>query len=251
MSTRKRLVIGNWKMNLGLNASYDLAQEIAQGIEGNEDCEVMVCPPATHLSTVSQVTHNSSLELGAQNTFYENEGPYTGEVSTPMLVDLGVKAVIVGHSERRVLFNEDFEAIQKKVDALMEQGLTTILCCGEPMEVRQAGKHKEFVEEQLRSALKNVSAEGASTKLVIAYEPIWAIGTGETATPEQAQEIHQHIRTLMEVKYGEVSEQLRIIYGGSCKPSNAQELFAQGDIDGGLIGSASLDATSFLQIVKA
>lgn len=238
-------------MNLTKDGAYELAKSIGDGIQGNENCEVMVCPPAVHLSTVSQVTHNSDLELGAQNTFYENEGPYTGEVSSPMLVDLGVTAVIVGHSERRAILGEDFGVIQKKVNALMEQGLTTILCCGEPMEVRNAGKQNAFVEEQLRSALENVDAEGAETKLVIAYEPIWAIGTGQTASAAQAQEMHQHIRTLMEVKYGEVSEHVRIIYGGSCNPSNAKELFAQPDIDGGLIGSAALKADSFLQIVNA
>ncbi len=248
---RKRIVIGNWKMNLGIAESVKLAQKINDGIQGIDDVEVMVCPPLTHLSAVSEVTTQGSLELGSQNTYFENEGAFTGEVSTPMLTELGVKGVIVGHSERRMHFAESDEIIQKKVDALVEQGVDCILCCGEPLEVRESGDQKDYVLSQLRSALENVRTEDAKNEIIIAYEPIWAIGTGQTATPDQAQEMHGYIRELLQVKYGEASQSMRIIYGGSCNPTNAKELFAQPDIDGGLIGSASLQADSFLQIVKA
>ncbi len=251
MNTRKRTVIGNWKMNLGIAESVVLAQQIADGIKDTTDVEVMVCPPLTHLAMVSQVTKESTLELGAQNTFFEYEGAYTGEVSTPMLTELGVTGVIVGHSERRALFGESDEIVKKKVDALIEQGVDCILCCGEPLEVREAGKHKEYVQAQLQSALTDVEVRDVDSELIIAYEPIWAIGTGKTATPEQAQDMHSHIRELLQVKYGEAANNVRILYGGSCNPSNAKELFAQKDIDGGLIGSASLKADSFLQIIHS
>ncbi len=248
---RKRIVIGNWKMNLGIAESVKLAQQISDGLADVTEVEAMVCPPLTHLSMVAQVTQEGPLELGSQNTYFENEGPFTGEVSTPMLTELGVKGVIVGHSERRMHFHESDEIIRKKVDALVEQGVDVILCCGEPLEVREAGGQKDYVLAQLKSALENVNVEDASNEIIIAYEPIWAIGTGKTATPEQAQEMHGYIRELLQVKYGNASESIRIIYGGSCNPTNASELFAQPDIDGGLIGSASLQADSFLQIVNA
>ncbi len=251
MNNRKRLVIGNWKMNLGIKDAVALAQQIADGIQDNNDTEVMVCPPMTHLSMVSQVTQNSNLELGAQNTFFEYEGAFTGEVSTPMLTEVGVTGVIVGHSERRTHFNETDEIIQKKVDALIEQGVDCIVCCGEPENVRESVGQKDYVLAQLKSALANVSVRDIDSEVVIAYEPIWAIGTGKTATPEQAQEMHGYIRELLEVKYGDAANDVRIIYGGSCNPSNAKALFDQPDIDGGLIGSASLKADSFLEIVNA
>ncbi len=248
---RKRIVIGNWKMNLSITEAVKLAQEISDGIQDNDQVEVMVCPPMTHLSMVAQVTQEGPLELGAQNTFFVHEGAFTGEVSTPMLTELGVKGVIIGHSERRQHLHESDEMIQKKVDALVEQGVDCILCCGEPEHVREKGGQKEYVLDQLRSALENVSVEDAQNEIIIAYEPIWAIGTGKTATPEQAQEMHGYIRELLQVKYGHTSQSMRIIYGGSCNPSNAKTLFDQPDIDGGLIGSASLSADSFLQIVNA
>ncbi len=251
MNTRKRTVIGNWKMNLSIANSVKLAQQIADGIKDNDTVEVMVCPPMTHLSAIAEVTKNSNLELGAQNTFFEYEGAYTGEVSTPMLTELGVSGVIVGHSERRTLFSETDEIIKKKVDALIEQGVDCILCCGEPLKIREAGTHKDYVLEQLKSALADVQVRDVDSELIIAYEPIWAIGTGKTATPEQAQEMHGYIRELLQVKYGEAAEGVRILYGGSCKPDNAKSLFDQPDIDGGLIGSASLEADSFLQIINA
>ncbi len=251
MSNRKRTVIGNWKMNLGIAESVALAQQIADGIKDNNEVEVMVCPPMTHLSMVSQVTSDSNLELGAQNTFFEYEGAFTGEVSTPMLTELGVTGVIVGHSERRAIFGDTDEIVKKKVDALIEQGVDCILCCGEPLEVREAGGHKEYVLAQLKSALADVNVRDVDAELIIAYEPIWAIGTGKTASPEQAQEMHGYIRELLAVKYGDASNDVRILYGGSCNPSNAKSLFDQPDIDGGLIGSASLKADSFLQIINA
>ncbi len=238
-------------MNLSIADSVKLAQSIADGIQDNDQVEVMVCPPMTHLSMVAQVTQNSNLELGAQNTFFEYEGAFTGEVSTPMLTEIGVTGVIVGHSERRTIMGETDQIVKKKVDALIEQGVDCILCCGEPLDVREAGNHKQYVLDQLKSALADVEVRDVDAELIIAYEPIWAIGTGKTATPEQAQEMHGYIRELLQVKYGEAANGVRILYGGSCNPSNAKELFDQPDIDGGLIGTASLKADSFLAIINA
>ena len=245
------LVAGNWKMYTDLAAAVKLASEVDRALEGAPDTvNVAVCPPFISLEAVAEVVRDSSLRLGAQNMHEEDEGAFTGEVSAPMLVSVGCEYVILGHSERRTHFGETDEGVGRKIRAAMGHGLIPILCVGETLEERDRGDEHTVVERQLRAALQGVDLSD-SEGLVVAYEPVWAIGTGRTASPEQAQEMHAHIRTLLGSLLGEEGEAVQLLYGGSVKPSNADELFRQPDLDGGLIGGASLEAESFAAIARA
>ncbi len=238
-----------------MNKNYEEGRALAKAIVGQlqpSDVLVVLCPPFIHLNAVNgQIKDIRNLKLGAQNCHQEAAGAYTGEVSTAMLQSVGVEFVILGHSERREYFGETDELIAKKIDAALKAGLRPIYCCGEKLEVRESNGHLDLVAEQIKTALFHLSPADFE-KVVIAYEPVWAIGTGKTATSAQAQEMHAHIRSLITAKYGqEKSEFTTILYGGSCNPSNAKELFSQPDVDGGLIGGASLKAEDFVAIANS
>lgn len=249
---RKNIVAGNWKMNTTVPEGVKLASEVNAAIEKiTPKCDVIVCVPFTHLCPVNAVLSSEKVGLGAENCADHKSGAYTGEVSASMVASTGATYVILGHSERRQYYGETSETLKVKVGLALENGLTPIFCVGEVLEQREAGKEFEVVKEQIVDALFDLSAEDFA-KLIIAYEPVWAIGTGKTATDDQAQEMHAHIRSVIAGKYGkEVADNTSILYGGSCKPSNAKALFAKPDVDGGLIGGASLDAESFMGIVTA
>ncbi len=248
---RQQIVAGNWKMNKDYEEGRDLTKGIVDAMQPS-DTLVILGTPYIHLMNVSRIIKDiSNVHLAAQNCHQEESGAYTGEVSAPMLKSCGVGYVILGHSERRAYFHEDDELIAKKVDAVLANGMQPIYCCGEPLEVREDGKQNELVAEQVKTALFHLSKEDFS-KIVIAYEPVWAIGTGKTASPEQAQEMHAHIRKLVREQYDDATaDGLSILYGGSVKPGNAKELFSQEDVDGGLIGGASLKAKDFVAIVNS
>ena len=239
------LVAGNWKMNLGLDAAVELAAEVAK-IDGG-GVSVAVCPPAVWLDAVRERLRSSDVALGAQNVHPAESGAFTGEVSVGMLGDLGVRYVIVGHSERRQVFGETSAFVAEKVAAVLSAGLAPILCVGETLDEREAGDAEATVLDQLRQSLDGVGRAG---DLVVAYEPVWAIGTGRTATPEQAQAMHAAIRAALAERFDRGAD-VEILYGGSVKPGNAAELFAQPDLDGALVGGASLDAGPFAAIVAA
>ena len=249
---RKNIVAGNWKMNTTLPEGLQLAKEVNDALKGvDAKCDVIICVPFTHLASINGVIDKNRLGLVAENCADHVSGAYTGEVSAPMVASTGATYVILGHSERRQYYGETSETLKEKVKLALANGLTPIFCIGEVLEEREAGKHFEVVKTQIEDALFDLSAEDFS-KLILAYEPVWAIGTGKTATDDQAQEIHAYIRSVIEGKYGkEVAENTSILYGGSCKPSNAKALFAKPDVDGGLIGGAALKADSFMGIVEA
>ncbi|HHT9139475.1 MAG TPA: triose-phosphate isomerase [Candidatus Tripitaka californicus] len=242
-------VVGNWKMNLSLEEASTLAMDLRQGLEGVDGVEVGVCPPFVWLPGVCFVLMGTKIRVGAQNMHWEKKGAFTGEVSGPMLKDVGCTHVLLGHSERRHLFGETDSMINKKLKTALSLGLKVIFCLGERLEEREGGETFTVVERQFTAGLEGVGQE-ALPELTIAYEPVWAIGTGKNATPEQAQEVHGHLRNLLENKYGnETASQVRIQYGGSVTPENAGELLAQPDINGLLVGGASLKKDSFLKIV--
>jgi len=247
---RKKIVAGNWKMNTLLTDGMELAKSVEKlEKEKLSDALVIIAPPFTHLSKVRQLIEN--VKLSAQDCASEPSGAYTGEVSPEMLVSSGVEYVIIGHSERRAYYNEDNELLNKKVKLALSTGLKPIYCCGEVLEERETGKLFDVVKEQLKVGLKDLTTDEIS-QVIIAYEPVWAIGTGVVASPDQAQEMHKFIRDLLvELFDGQVAEEMSILYGGSCKPSNAEVLFANPDVDGGLIGGASLNAEDFIAIVNA
>ncbi|MFK7899988.1 MAG: triose-phosphate isomerase [Cyclobacteriaceae bacterium] len=249
---RKKIVAGNWKMNTDSKSASQLAKEVASAVANSNDVDVVICPPAINLESVNAALNGSAkVKLGAQNCHTKDSGAYTGEISTAMLQSVGASHVILGHSERREYFNESNEFIKEKVDKVLADGLTPLFCCGETLAQREAGIHFDFVNSQITESLFHLSEEEFK-KVVIAYEPIWAIGTGVTASSEQAQEIHAVIRKHVASKYGQsVADETSILYGGSCKPGNAQELFACADVDGGLIGGAALKADDFAAIVNA
>ncbi len=249
---RKYLIAGNWKMNLDRAESVDLASKIVAHTPAVCPVEISVIPTLLHLEAVRAVL-NTKITLGAQNVYFEKKGAFTGEVSVGMLRDMGVAYVLAGHSERRHILGETDETVGKKAHAIVAEGLKVILCVGETLEQRKNFKTVEVVGRQLDAGLAHVSAAGAEAgHLVIAYEPVWAIGSGLTATPAQAQEVHSFIRTKLGEKYGhEIAQTIRIQYGGSAKKANAAELLAQADIDGLLIGGASLMADEFMGIVQA
>jgi len=249
----QKIVAGNWKMNNTIDEGLKLSSEIANMVadEVSSDVKVILAPPFIHLTQVKNlIKGNDKLFLAAQNCSEHASGAYTGEVSAAMLKSIGASYVIIGHSERREFFKETNEQLAQKVDAALGNGLTPIFCCGEPLEIREAATYIDYVQQQLRESLFHLSAE-AFEKIVVAYEPIWAIGTGKTASSEQAQEMHAAIRSFLEAKYGDKAKDTSILYGGSCKPSNAKELFACNDVDGGLIGGASLKSRDFTDIVKS
>ncbi len=250
---RKKIVAGNWKMNLDYGQAKSLLQTLIQQKDDYEkDVELIICPTPIYASVFAELLNDHKwLHLGSQNCYHTNEGAFTGEISPSQLKSLEVGYCLVGHSERRDSFNESYEFLTKKVDALLKTGITPIFCCGEQIQVRESNVYKEFVMKQIEDSLFHLKPEEFE-KVIIAYEPIWAIGTGKTATSEEAQEIHALIRARIAKHYGDkVAGNTSIIYGGSCKPENAKELFSQKDIDGGLIGGASLDAASFMEISKS
>ena len=246
---RKFIVAGNWKMNTTVPEGVELAKAVVEkGKDLPANVELVVAPPFTPLACVADVLKGSKVALSAQNCADHEKGAYTGEVAVNMLTSIGCQYTILGHSERRQYYGETDEKLVVKTRLALEAGLKVILCVGENLDEREAGKHFEVVTEQTKAVLYNFTAEDMKN-IVIAYEPVWAIGTGKTATAEQAEEIHACIRTVIAEKFGlEVAEDMTILYGGSCKPSNAKELFAQKDIDGGLIGGAALKADDFIQI---
>ena len=248
---RKKLIAGNWKMNKTSADAVQLASEIVLAIGKVTDVDIVVCPPFTALESTGKALDGSTIKLGAQNMHPEVSGAFTGEVSAPMLRSFFTTHVILGHSERRQYFGETDDFINKKVITALKNQLRPILCVGETLAEREAGSTLKVVQTQLEAGLEGVSKDLATT-VVIAYEPVWAIGTGKVATTEQAQEVHAFIRTLLTKLFGEqIAQKVRILYGGSMKPANAPELLAQKDIDGGLIGGASLETRSFVDLVKA
>ena len=249
---RKTIIAGNWKMYKTIAEAIDLANGLKRELFkiDAEDLDMVICPPFTALSEVAEVIYDSNIKLGAQNAYWQEEGAFTGEVSVKMLKDLGVSFIIIGHSERRQFFGETNENVNKKIKAILGLQLTPIMCIGETLSEREKGKTFSVVKEQLEGGLLDIEADEV-VNIVIAYEPVWAIGTGETATPAQAQEVQKYIRDLLIKMYNkELAEAIRIQYGGSVKPENITELMQQPDIDGALVGGASLDLQSFSNIVK-
>ena len=248
---RDKIVAGNWKMNNDLAQTEDLLASLKLQTKEKPGVRVIVAPPFTNLYHAFDSLRKSSIEVAAQNMNENKNGAFTGEISAEMLTSVGVKTVILGHSERRSTFKETDEVLAKKVDAALENDMEVIFCCGEELKERKDGRHFDVVKEQLEKGLFHISEEQWK-KVVIAYEPVWAIGTGETASPEQAQEMHAFIRKTIGEKYGEgVANEVAILYGGSVKPANAKEIFAKKDVDGGLIGGASLKAEDFLAIADS
>lgn len=251
---KEKLVIGNWKMNKSFEEADDLIGDIFDKLTGfHKTTEVVLCPPSIYLELATDYAEEdeSGFTVGAQNCSEYANGAYTGEISAEMLSGIGVEFCIVGHSERRGYFGETNATVAKKVDRLLEQNIIPVVCCGEQLEDRKNGRHFEVVEKQIRESLFHLPANHFE-HVVIAYEPVWAIGTGETATPAQAEEMHSFIRTLVEKKYGaEMAYNTYILYGGSCNAKNALDLFSQQNVDGGLIGGASLKADDFIAIIEA
>ena len=249
---RKKIVAGNWKMNMELAEGLKLAESVDTYFRLKPSkAEVILCTPYIHLAGVSQILKDGNVRLGAQNCASEPSGAYTGEISPAMILSTGAGYVIIGHSERRSYYHEDNQLLNRKTKLALSTGLKVIFCCGEVLGERESGKYFEVVKNQIENGLFNIPAEEIKN-VVVAYEPVWAIGTGLTATPEQAQEMHQFIRGLFSEKYGkEIADNLTILYGGSCKPSNAAEIFSKPDVDGGLIGGAALKKDDFTAIVEA
>lgn len=251
MSKRKNIVAGNWKMNKNYEEGRTLAREIVAKLQPSDTIAILGVPFILLKGTAHIISDINNLSLAAQNCHQEEAGAYTGEVSVDMLKSVGCDYVILGHSERREYFQESNELINAKVKRVLAAGMIPIFCCGEQLPVREAGDHEKLVAQQVKEGLFDLSEEDFA-KVVIAYEPVWAIGTGVTASPAQAQEMHAFIRSLITDKYGtEVADATSILYGGSVKPANAKELFSQADVDGGLVGGASLKATDFLAIIDA
>lgn len=249
---RKKVIAGNWKMHNNLDETKLLINGIKEGLKNLDvKCDVIVCPTFTNLLVAAKELEGSSIKLGAQNMFYEDKGAFTGEVSADMLLSVCVEYVILGHSERRTIFGETDEIINKKIVKALEKELKPIFCIGETLEEREKNITFDVVKRQVVNGLKNVTAEQMKN-VIIAYEPVWAIGTGKTATKEQAQEVHGYIRNLLKELYNEqVANEVIIQYGGSVKPENAGELLSQPDIDGALVGGACLKAESFIEIIKS
>ena len=248
--TRKPIIAGNWKMNKTTAEARDLATRLAPLVADAKDREIVLAPAFTALQTVGGAIQGTNMSLAAQNLHWEEKGAYTGEISAEMLLDLGCKYVIIGHSERRQCFGETDEGVNRKVKQALKKGLMPIMCVGETLAEREAGKLNEIINRQVTGGLKDISVDDMK-KIVIAYEPVWAIGTGKTATPEQAQEVHALIRQKVKALYNaEIAEGLRIQYGGSVTPDNVSALMAKPDIDGALVGGASLKPESFAALVN-
>jgi len=250
---RKQVVAGNWKMNKNVQESTQLATEIVSKVKDLtlNNTRVIVTPTFVNISEVVNVTKGSAVEVAAQNMHQAKSGAYTGEISAEMLTSLGLKTVILGHSERREYFGETDAILAEKVDAALENNLEVVFCFGEVLEDRKSDNHFNVVESQIKNGLFHLEAS-AWKNIILAYEPVWAIGTGETASPEQAQEMHAFIRKIVADKYNqEVADSVSILYGGSVKPSNAKEIFSKEDVDGGLIGGAALNSDDFVSLVKS
>ncbi|NWF89984.1 MAG: triose-phosphate isomerase [Ignavibacteriaceae bacterium] len=249
---RTKLIAGNWKMNNDLNESKVLIAKLAKSLKDLElNCEVVICPPYTSLSESATAIVGTKIKLGAQNLHQEESGAYTGEVSAKMLLSTGCEYVIIGHSERRTIFKENDELINKKIDRALKNNLKPIFCVGELLEERENNITEKVIESQVLGGLNGFS-ENELADLIIAYEPVWAIGTGKTATPEQAEDVHKFIRDLLEKRFSkEFAEKLLILYGGSVKPENSKELLSQKNIDGALVGGACLKAESFVGIIQS
>ena len=251
---RKKVVAGNWKMNLTFQEGQELASEVVSMVETEliDDVQIILAPPFVHLNSVGQLlAGNTKVALGAQNCSEHLSGAYTGEISAPMLQSVNTQYVILGHSERREYFGESDPLLARKIDVVLQYAIHPIFCCGEPLEIRESNQQNAYVARQIQASIFHLSAEQIQ-KIIIAYEPIWAIGTGKTATAEQAQEMHAFLRKQLAHQYGaDVANNISILYGGSCKPSNAREIFAGADVDGGLIGGASLKARDFVDIAKS
>ncbi len=249
---RQKIVAGNWKCNTTLQEGIKLAKAVDTIVasEGASDVVVVLGTPFTHITKVVETVNTNRIGVASQNCAAEAKGAYTGEVSAEMVKSTGAEFVILGHSERREYYGETSETLNKKLALVLENGLTPIYCCGEALDIREAKTQNEYVKQQLVETVFKLSADDFK-KIIIAYEPIWAIGTGVTASSEQAQEIHAYIRSIITEKFGaEIAEETSILYGGSCKPSNAKELFANKDVDGGLIGGASMKAEDFIGIIN-
>jgi len=247
---RKPIIAGNWKMNKTLGDAIELANGLKRNLYKVEDVDIVLCPPYTALSDVKEVIMESNIMLGAQNIYWEEEGAYTGEIAPGMLKDCGCAYVIIGHSERRQYFNETNETVNKRLRAALKAGLRPIVCVGEKLEEREQGEAFDVIRDHVTGGLKGITEEQMEN-CVIAYEPVWAIGTGKNATPDQAQEVHRFVRDLISKTYSqEISSIIRIQYGGSVKPDNCAELMGKPDIDGFLVGGASLKVDSFTDIVK-
>lgn len=249
---RKKIVAGNWKMNLNLQEGVALATELKAALAADKpNCDVVICTPFIHLATVAGIVNDTVIGLGAENCADKEKGAYTGEVSAAQVKSTGAQYVILGHSERRAYYGETAEILKEKVNLALANGLKVIFCIGEVLEEREAGKQNEVVGAQLAGSLYELTSEQMSN-IILAYEPVWAIGTGKTATSEQAQDMHAFIRAEIAKQFGaEVAENTSILYGGSCKPSNAREIFSKPDVDGGLIGGAALKCEDFKGIIDA
>jgi triosephosphate isomerase len=250
---RKKIVAGNWKMNMDLDAGLKFAEDLNDHFSKKPSgaAKVIICTPYIHLAGAARILRNGEIALGSQNCASEASGAYTGEVSAGMIKSTGAEYVIIGHSERRTYYKEDDSLLNKKTVLALNNGLKVIFCCGESLGERESGQHFTIVKKQLEDGLFTLS-EQEMDMIVVAYEPVWAIGTGLNATPEQAQEMHKYIRDLIRAKYGHsCAENTTILYGGSCKPSNAADIFSKPDVDGGLIGGASLKKEDFIAITEA
>ncbi|OEG70855.1 triose-phosphate isomerase [Candidatus Endomicrobiellum trichonymphae] len=246
---RKPLMAGNWKMNKTVSESVSIIKALKGTVDGVSDVEILICPAFTALYEVNNEIKGSNINLGAQNLFWEAKGAFTGEISTAMIRDAGCSYVIVGHSERRQYFGETDKTVNKKTKAALAADITPIVCVGETLKERENNVTFSVIEKQVRDGLADITLQQASLT-VIAYEPVWAIGTGKTATPDQAQEVHSFIRKIYAQMYKESAEKVRILYGGSVNPGNVSDLMKKSDIDGGLVGGASLEAESFTKLVK-
>ena len=248
---RKNIVAGNWKMNKTVSEGVELAKELTTLLsEVPSDVKLIIAPPFTNLVPVKDVISKTVIGLSAQNCADHESGAYTGEVSAKMVASTGAEYVILGHSERREYYHETGEILKEKISLALENGLSPIFCVGENLEQREKGDHFKVVEQEIKEVLYTLTPEQMKN-VIVAYEPIWAIGTGKTATNAQAEEIHAHIRKVLAEKFGELADEISILYGGSCKPSNAKELFANPDVDGGLIGGAALKVEDFKGIIDA
>jgi len=247
---RKPLIVGNWKMNKTVTESIALIKDLLDLIKGYQETEVVICPPFTSLWVARELIEGSNIFLGAQNVYFQNEGPYTGEISARMLQNIGCSYVILGHSERREYFQETSQEVAKKVRQALAYGIKPIVCVGEKLEERESGKAEEIVREELE-AIFSILKTPDTEKVVFAYEPIWAIGTGKSATPSDANEMIKYIRELIKNEYdNKIAEEMRILYGGSVNPENIKSMMAEPDVDGALVGGASLQAVTFSQLVK-
>jgi triosephosphate isomerase len=249
---RKKVIAGNWKMNNDLSESQNLISKLISGLSNEKvNCDVIVCPPFTSLSEANSLLKKSIIKLGAQNMYFEENGAFTGEISASMLKNTGCEYVILGHSERRTIFGETDQVINKKIKKALQSDLLPIFCVGESLQERESEVTNDIIKRQITEGLKNISS-AEMQKIIIAYEPVWAIGTGKTASPQQAEDVHAFIRGLVKSLYSnEIAEELVIQYGGSVKPDNAKELLSQKDIDGALVGGACLKSESFIGIIKA